>query len=66
MATPIGRPSFVTEGHLEFLDRLRASNVTNMIVGVGPYIEAEYPELSAQEVVDLLAYWIKIHKSRHP
>lgn len=58
------RPEFVTEEHLEFLDDLRESGVTNMF-GATPYIEDEYPELTGQEAKDLLLYWMDSFSERH-
>ena len=58
------RPGFVTENHLEFLDDLRESGVTNMF-GATSYIEDEYPELSSQEAKDLLLYWMDSFNERN-
>ena len=37
------RPKFITEEHLEYLDELRESGITNMY-GARPYLINEFPE----------------------
>ena len=58
------KPTVLEEHHLEFLDNLRESGVTNMF-GARPYILEEYPELSRNEAQDILTYWMKTFKERH-
>ena len=59
------RPDFVTEEHLEFLDELRESGVTNMF-GAGSYIEEAFPELSESQAREVLIYWMSSFSQRHP
>lgn len=58
------KPNFVTEEHLEYLDDLRESGVTNMF-GATPYLMAEFPELSKQEARKVLTYWMETFSTRH-
>ena len=59
------RPDFVTDEHLNFLDNLRESGVTNMF-GASSYVKQAYPELSKSEARKVLAYWMKTFSERHP
>lgn len=43
--------------HLDYLDQLRKSGITNML-GAGAYIEKEYPELLHGEAHDIVLYWM--------
>ena len=54
----------VKEEHLEFLDGLRESGVTNMF-GAAPYLQEEY-DLTGREARDILSHWIKTFGNRHP
>ena len=58
------RPKFVTDEHLEFPDDLRASGATNMY-GATPYIQREYPELSQDEAIKVLTYWMHTFGERN-
>ena len=58
-------PSYVTDAHLEFLDVLRESGVTNMF-GAAPYVNVEYPKLTPKESSSLVCYWMKTYGDRHP
>ena len=58
------RPEYVTEEHLEFLDDLRDSGVTNMF-GATPYIEDEFPDLGDVEAKQVLLYWMDSFSERH-
>ncbi len=58
------RPDFVTEEHLDFLDSLRDSGVTNMF-GARPYIQEVFPELSKKQTTKVLSYWMKTFSKRH-
>lgn len=51
------RPEGITDEHLEFLDALRESGVTNMF-GASPYIQEEFcvDEKTARII---LKYWIQ-------
>jgi hypothetical protein len=56
--TATERPAFVTDEHLEYLDALRSSGVTNMF-GARPYVSNEFPDLSEEESAAVLGYWMK-------
>ena len=71
----VERPEIVTEDHLEFLDELRESGVTNMY-GATPYLmgqvleysefyEDGFPELTLSEAGKILAYWMDSFTERH-
>lgn len=66
------RPECVTEAHLEFLDDLRESGVTNMF-GAAPFLDNNFPELregddsfrassvhrpSSKKAHEILQYWM--------
>ena len=57
------RPEFVTDEHLEYLDELRESGVTNMY-GAGAYIERDF-ELSQDESRKVVTYWMHTFSERH-
>lgn len=57
------KPQCVREEHLEFLDELRESGVTNML-GARRYILYEFPDLSKQEAGEVLIYWMKTFGQR--
>ena len=61
----IEKPAGVTNEHLEYLDDLRESGITNMY-GARPYLMAEFPELSKAEAGAILTYWMKTFSERHP
>ena len=50
--------------HLEYLDELRESGVTNMY-GARPYLKAEFG-LSTRDATDVLAEWMRTFSERHP
>ena len=54
---PTTRPESVMDEHLEYLDGLRESGVTNMF-GAGAYLEKEF-NLSQREARAILSYWMK-------
>ena len=58
------KPTFVKEEHLEFLDGLRESGVTNMY-GATPYVQDEFPELTKGQARKVLTYWMKTFGERH-
>lgn len=58
------KPNFVTEEHLEFLDRLRERGITNMF-GATPYIKEYFPELNKKQAREALTYWMKTFSERH-
>lgn len=51
------RPDYVTDEHLEFLDELRESGVTNM-KGARPYLIREFPENRKVGAL-ILTYWME-------
>ena len=60
----IERPEVVTDEHLEYLDDLRESGVTNMY-GAGAYLEIDF-EINEKEAWIVLSYWMKSFSERHP
>ncbi len=58
------RPKFVKAKHLEFLDELRESGVTNMY-GATPYIQSEFPNLGREKATEVLSYWMRTFSERH-
>ena len=58
------KPSFVTDDHLEFLDELRESGVTNMF-GARPYLKKEFRTLSNDEAGEVVSYWMRTFSERH-
>jgi hypothetical protein len=54
---PVSRPEFVKDEHLEFLDDLRESGVTNMF-GATVYLVDELG-LDKKVARQVLGYWIK-------
>ena len=63
--TEIERPAFVTDKHLEYLDALRESGVTNMF-GARPYVKHAFKKLTDQQAGAVLVYWMKTFSQRHP
>uniref|UniRef100_A0A6M3M443 Uncharacterized protein n=1 Tax=viral metagenome TaxID=1070528 RepID=A0A6M3M443_9ZZZZ len=59
------RQEFIEDEHLEYLDLLRESGVTNMF-GARPYLMGEYPELTKNEAGQVLQYWMRTFSERHP
>lgn len=51
------------EKYYDYLDGLRESGVTNML-GATPYLEQQFPELTAKEVKDILVDWMKTFGER--
>lgn len=64
-ALEVDKPEYVMEEHLEYLDRLRETGVTNMF-GATPFIQVQFPELSQREAKQVLVYWMKTFADRHP
>ena len=52
----MSRPENVTDDHLDYLDNLRESGVTNMF-GAGEYLEEEF-SLDKKEAKEILLYWM--------
>ena len=50
--------------HLEYLDELRESGVTNMY-GAGSYVQDEF-SLSERDANSILAEWMETFSERHP
>ena len=62
MSESTARPEFVAGEHLEFLDDLRTSGVTNMWGG-SIYLESEF-SLSDGKARKVLAYWMETFSDR--
>ncbi len=58
------RPVYCTDEHLEYLDDLRESGITNMY-GASPYIKKEFG-VSNNEAIEILSYWMNSFSDRHP
>jgi len=58
------KPEKLKEEHLEYLDELRDSGITNMY-GARPYLMGAYPELKSNEAGGILTYWMKTFSERH-
>ena len=54
----MARPSYVTDEHLEYLDRLRESGETNMY-GARPFLIDEFVILDEKMAGNILTYWMK-------
>ena len=52
------RPKGIRDEHLEYLDELRESGLTNMY-GATPYLEGDFPELERKQTREILGYWMK-------
>jgi len=61
----IERPKICSDEHLQYLDDLRESGVTNMF-GAASYLEAGFYELDRAAAKAVLAYWMKTFEVRHP
>jgi hypothetical protein len=59
-----GSDSQATDEHLEYLDALRESGVTNMFDAV-PYLMKKFG-LPSEEASRILAHWMKTFSERHP
>lgn len=58
------KPEALTEEHLEYLDALRESGVTNMF-GAVPFLKGEFPKLSEKKAQEILVYWMESFGERH-
>ena len=56
-------PDECTEEHLEYLDDLRESGVTNMY-GASPYLQKEF-KLKQDIARKILSYWMHTFSERH-
>jgi hypothetical protein len=61
---PQMRPDIVTDEHLEYLDALRESGLTNMF-GASPWLMNAFRKLSKDEAGDVLTYWMRSFSERH-
>ncbi len=57
------KPGVVTDEHLQFLDELRDSGVTNMYGAVG-YVQDEF-NIPMVEARAILTYWMESYSERH-
>ncbi len=60
----MNKPEIVTDKHLNYLDALRESGITNMF-GAGPYIRKRFA-LTTEESHEVLSYWMSSFDERHP
>ncbi len=58
------RPQFITDEHLEYLDDLRESGITNMY-GAVPFIMRMFL-VSRSLAKEILMYWMESFEERHP
>ena len=58
------RPEVVLDEHLEYIDNLRESGVTNMF-GARQYLMDKFPGLSGTDAGDVLLYWMDSFSERH-
>lgn len=63
MGTKIDLPKGVEQEHLNFLDDLRDSGVTNMF-GAGPYVEEMF-EVDRHEARKIVKCWMETFEQRH-
>lgn len=59
------KPAKLKDEHLEYLDSLRESGVTNMF-GARPWLMKAYPRLGPDAAGEVLSYWMKTFSERHP
>lgn len=57
------RPKMCDDAHLEYLDSLRASGVTNMF-GAAPYLAHAFL-IGKRDARAILAYWMATFAERH-
>ena len=57
------RPEIVTEEHLDYLDTLRESGVTNMY-GALAYLEDDFG-VTRKEAQEITSYWMDTFEERH-
>ena len=56
-------PAKLEQKHLEYLDSLRESGITNMF-GARPYLMDAFDDLSEDEAKEILQYWMRTFASR--
>lgn len=54
----MARPNYVTDEHLEYLDELRESGITNMF-GARPYLQRAFDMLDKKLAGKILTYWME-------
>jgi hypothetical protein len=59
----INTSQIVEQSHLEYLDNLRESGVTNMF-GAGQYLESTF-DLNRRDARTVLGYWMESFEERH-
>ena len=60
----MNKPKYLKKKHLEYLDALRESGITN-IYGATPYLQDEYLNLEKREASEILQYWMDTFSERH-
>lgn len=58
------QPIKVQQKHLEYLDELRLSGVTNMF-GAAPYVSEEFG-ITVADARHILSEWMRTFSDRHP
>lgn len=58
-------PTFLHQDHLDYLDRLEETGLTNMH-GAAPYLRLEFPSLSVKQARHILCHWMATFEERHP
>jgi hypothetical protein len=56
MSEPVERPGFCDDEHLDYLDHLRESGITNMF-GAGSYLMDEF-DIGRADAHKILSYWM--------
>jgi hypothetical protein len=59
------RPEYLKDEHLNYLDELRETGLTNMF-GAAPTLMTHYDDLTKEEARKILAYWMDTFSDRHP
>jgi len=62
--TQIEKPEGLTDDHLEYLDDLRESGITNMY-GASPYLASAF-DLDGDTARKYLSYWMRTFSEQHP
>lgn len=58
------KPEELTQEHLEYLDDLRESGVTNMF-GAASYLKRDFIDLDKNSAKSILVYWMETFEERH-
>ena len=61
----VSKPEKLKEEHLEYLDNLRDSGVTNMF-GAAPYLQEQFEDLDKYSATKIVTYWMRTFSERHP